>query len=133
MDQKFMKKLTASILLAAVFAVLPPVQAQEQLISLSFEDAPLEQAVELYREWTGRTIIRQADLSAKITLKGRQLTQDEAKQAIETVLSMNGVALVPMGDKFLKVVPLVNACWEGREPNPFASEKKIFPYDFIRY
>ena len=124
-----MKKLTASILLAAVFAVLPPVQAQEQLISLSFEDAPLEQAVELYREWTGRTIIKQADLSAKITLKGRQLTQDEAKQAIETVLSMNGVALVPMGDKFLKVVPIANARQEGMEIRPFDSEKKYVPAD----
>ncbi len=124
-----MKKLTAQLLFAAVFAALLPVQAQEQLISLSFEDAPLEQAVELYREWTGRTIIRQADLSAKITLKGRQLTQDEAKQAIETVLSMNGVALVPMGDKFLKVVPIANARQEGMEIKPFDSEKKYVPAD----
>ena len=124
-----MKKLTFPRLLAALFAVLPPVQAQEQLISLSFEDAPLEQAVELYREWTGRTIIRQADLSAKITLKGRQLTQDEAKQAIETVLSMNGVALVPMGDKFLKVVPIANARQEGMEIKPFDAEKKYVPAD----
>ena len=124
-----MKKLTVPLLLAAVFAAVLPVQAQEQLISLSFEDAPLEQAVELYREWTGRTIIRQADLSAKITLKGRQLTQDEAKQAIETVLSMNGVALVPMGDKFLKVVPIAAARQEGMEIKPFDPEKKYVPAD----
>ncbi|MEI7850686.1 MAG: type II secretion system secretin GspD [Kiritimatiellales bacterium] len=124
-----MKKLTARLLFAALFAALLPVQAQQQLISLSFEDAPLEQAVELYREWTGRTIIRQADLSAKITLKGRQLTQDEAKQAIETVLSMNGVALVPMGDKFLKVVPIAAARQEGMEIQPFDSEKKYVPAD----
>ena len=124
-----MKKLTARLLFAAVFAALLPVQAQQQLISLSFEDAPLEQAVELYREWTGRTIIRQADLSAKITLKGRQLTQDEAKQAIETVLSMNGVALVPMGDKFLKVVPIAAARQEGMEIKPFDPEKKYVPAD----
>lgn len=122
-------KLTLRLLLAALFAAALPVRAQENLISLSFEDAPLEQAVELYREWTGRTVIKQADLSARITLKGRQLTQDEAKQAIETVLSMNGVALVPMGDKFLKVVPIANARQEGMEIKPFDPDQKYVPAD----
>jgi general secretion pathway protein D len=116
------------ILTAALLAAFPAA-AQEQLISLSFEDAPLEQAVELYREWTGRTVIKQADLSAKITLKGRQLTKDEAKQAIETVLSMQGVALVPMGEKFLKVVPIANARQEGMEIQPFDADKKYTQAD----
>ena len=123
-----MKTTWIMILTAALLAVLP-VSAQEQLISLSFEDAPLEQAVELYREWTGRTVIKQADLSARITLKGRQLTKDEAKQAIETVLSMQGIALVPMGDKFLKVVPIANARQEGMEIQPFDPDKKYTQAD----
>lgn len=119
------------LLLAALLLVSArPVGAQQQnLMSLSFEDTPLEMAVEMYREWTGRTIIKQADLSAKITLKGRQLTQDEAKQAIETVLAMHGIALVPMGDKFLKVVPIANARQEGMEIMPFDSEKKYTQAD----
>ncbi|NOU36010.1 MAG: type II secretion system secretin GspD [Kiritimatiellaceae bacterium] len=124
-----MKTTWITLLTAALLAIVFPAQAQEQLISLSFEDAPLEQAVELYREWTGRTVIKQADLSARITLKGRQLTQNEAKQAIETVLSMNGVALVPMGDKFLKVVPIANARQEGMEIKPFDAEKKYTEAD----
>ena len=123
-------KLIAPLLLTALLTGVFPVQAQdENLISLSFEDAPLEQAVELYREWTGRTVIKQADLSAKITLKGRQLTKDEAKQAIETVLAMQGVALIPMGDKFLKVVPIANARQEGMEIKPFDPEKKYTEAD----
>ncbi len=124
-----MKTTLGCLLTAALLAAALPVPAQEQLISLSFEDAPLEQAVELYREWTGRTVIKQADLSARITLKGRQLTKDEAKQAIETVLSMQGVALVPMGEKFLKVVPIANARQEGMEIQPFDSEKKYTQAD----
>ncbi len=123
-----MKNLTVPLLLAVLLAVLPA-RAEEQLISLSFEDAPLEQAIELYREWTGRTIIKQADVSARITLKGRQLTQNEAKQAIETVLAMNGIALVPMGEKFLKVVPIANARQEGLEVLPFDPEKKYTQAD----
>lgn len=118
--------LTALLSLSAVFA-----SAQEQLMSLSFEDAPLEQAVELYREWTGRTIIKQADLSARITLKGRQLTQAEAKQAIETVLAMHGIALVPMGEKFLKVVPIANARQEGMAIKPFDSEEEYTEADTL--
>lgn len=121
----FRKILFAALLIASAAS------AQEQLMSLSFEDAPIEQAVELYREWTGRTIIKQADLSARITLKGRQLTQDEAKQAIETVLAMNNIALVPMGDKFLKVVPIANARQEGMEIKPFDPEKKYTESDTL--
>ncbi len=124
-----MKTAYKILLVTALLAAVLPAQAQENLMSLSFEDAPLEQAVEMYREWTGRTIIKQADLSAKITLKGRQLTQEEAKQAIETVLAMNGIALVPMGDKFLKVVPIANARQEGMEIKPFDAEKKYVPAD----
>ncbi|MBM4152926.1 MAG: hypothetical protein FJ220_05335, partial [Kiritimatiellaceae bacterium] len=126
MLKRNLMKLLPRLLLAAILLLAFPAWAQEQLISLSFEDAPLEQAVELYREWTGRTVIKQADLSARITLKGRQLTQDEAKQAIETVLAMNGIALVPMGDKFLKVVPIGSARQEGMLLKPFDPEKQKY-------
>ncbi len=118
-------------LLVLVVLLVASADAQEQLMSLSFEDAPLEQAVELYREWTGRTIIRHADLSARITLKGRQLTQNEAKEAIETVLAMHGVALVPMGEKFLKVVSIASARQEGLEITPFDLEKKYSQADTL--
>ncbi|MFA5689381.1 MAG: type II secretion system secretin GspD [Kiritimatiellales bacterium] len=124
-----MKLKTLIIALLTVAAL--PVFSQQK-IQLSFEDAPLDQAVELYREWTGRTILKQADLSARITLKGRDLTQDEAKQAIETVLAMNGVALVPMGDKFLKVVPIANARQEGMEIRTFDPEDNTYvPADVL--
>ena len=99
------------------------VQAQQNMITLSFEDAPLDMVVEMYREWTGRIIIKQADLTAKVTLKGSQLTKEEAMQAIESLLANNGIALVPMGDKFLKVVPIANARQEGMPLQPFNSEE----------
>lgn len=123
-----MKKQTA-LLLVAVLLTAISAQAQQNLMSLSLEDAPLEQAVELYREWTGRILIVQGDLSPKITLKGRQITQDEAKQAIETVLAMNGIALVPMGEKFLKVVPIANARQEGMSIKPFDPEEEYVEAD----
>lgn len=124
MKNKFLLLLTLLLFTGGAQA-----QTSKQLMSLDFVDAPLEQAVELYRSWTGRTIIKQADLSAQITLKGRQLTQEEAKQAIETVLAMNGVALVPMGDKFLKVVPIATARQEGMSIQGFDPDKKYTQAD----
>ncbi len=42
---------------------------------------------------------------------------------------MNGVALVPMGDKFLKVVPIANARQEGMEIKPFDPDQKYAAAD----
>ena len=117
MKKRILYGITATLLLLA-----PALQAAERLFSQSFADAPLEMLVDFYNEWTGRTLIIQADLSPKITLKFSKLTKDEAMQAIETVLSMNGVALVKMGEKFLKVVPIANARQEGMELLPFDTE-----------
>ncbi|MBU1694789.1 MAG: type II secretion system secretin GspD [Verrucomicrobia bacterium] len=87
----------------------------DKLIALSFRDAPIDQVVTFYSEVTGRTLLRSQGLpGGNITLKGQtRLTQREALEAIESVLAMNGVSLVPMGDKFLKVVPISNARGEG--------------------
>jgi len=115
--------------LLTCLTLLAPALRAEQLFTQSFADAPLEMIVDFYNEWTGRTLIIQADLSQKITLKFSKLTKDEAMQAIETVLSMNGVALVPMGEKFLKVVPIANARQEGMEIQPFDQDKKFTAAD----
>ncbi|QHI70460.1 type II secretion system secretin GspD [Tichowtungia aerotolerans] len=106
-----------------------PPQKDEQLFSQSFADSPLEMLVDFYNEWVGRTLIIQADLSPTISLKFSKLTKKEAMQAIETVLAMNGVALVPMGEKFLKVVPIDSARQEGMSIKPFDPEESYVPAD----
>ncbi len=100
-----------------------PKPKDEKLYSQSFMDASLEQIIDFYNEWTGRTLIIQTDLSPTITLKFSKLTKDEAMQAIETVLAQNGVAFVPMGEKFLKVVPIATARQEGMAIEPFDQER----------
>ncbi len=94
-----------------------------QLISLAFQDAPVDQILDFYAQMTGRTLIRAPDIAkaAPITLRGQtRLTAEEARHAIETVLAINNVALVPMGEKFLKVVLSPAAAQEavpiGRDP-----------------
>ena len=123
-----MKKRMIFGLLTGLLMLAPALRA-EQLYNLSFADAPLEMLIDFYNEWTGRTLIIQADLSQKITLKSGKMTKEECMQAIETVLSMNGVALVPMGEKFLKVVPVANARQEGMAIQPFDPDKKYTAAD----
>ena len=86
----------------------------EKLISLNFRDAPLDQVLTFYSELTGRTLIKSPGINGTITLRGQtRLTQSEALEAIESVLAMNNVTMVPMGEKFFKVVQPTAARQEG--------------------
>ncbi len=77
----------------------------EKLVSLNFRDAPLDQVLDFYSDLTGRTMIKAPGVDAVITLRSQtRLSETEALQAIESVLAMHDVALVAMGDKFLRVV-----------------------------
>lgn len=82
----------------------------EPLIGLKYEAMDLDEVLKQYSEWTELAIMKAPNVPAvKITLKcPKRLPKREALLAIESVLAMNGVALVPMG-KFLKVVPIASA------------------------
>lgn len=75
--------------------------------ALKFEGAPVDIVLQTYAEVTGRTLLLAPDVpKATITLRSQSaLTKEEFLQAIETALVMNGVALQPVGEKFLKVLP----------------------------
>lgn len=92
----------------------PAAPGAEKLILLNFRDSPLDQVLEFVADLLGRTLIKSPGINATITLKSQtRLTVREAMQAIEAVLAMNNVSLVPMGDKFIKVVQTTAARQEG--------------------
>jgi len=74
-------------------------------------DETVAQVLELLQRWTGKTVLRPQALPANLyTLSlPAAATRDEALLAIETLLSLNGVAVIQQGDKFLKVVPNLTA------------------------
>ncbi len=99
--------------MAAVFYSLAPAvtyaqvvePASQQLILLAYEDTPVELVLEDYSEWAKRTLIKNPAIKGSITLKSHgKLTTREAMQAIESVFAMQNIALVPLGEKFLKIV-----------------------------
>ncbi|MEJ5238790.1 MAG: secretin N-terminal domain-containing protein [Limisphaera sp.] len=99
----------------------PPAQPPDDTIPAGTIDwvgaggADLEQVFEYYAKLTGRTILRPANLAAPpIKLRTEtDLTRREFIQALDSVLAMNGISMIPVGDKFVKAVPSAQANQEG--------------------
>ena len=85
---------------------MPPLLANnhEELQSFRFEGADIDTVMNQYCEWTGKTYLKTDAVQATITLKVDRLTTAESIQVVEAILAMNNIALVPMGEKFIKVV-----------------------------
>ena len=86
---------------------------------IDFRQATLDQVLDIYSMMVNRTVLRPASLAAPaITLRTQgQLTMKEGVQALSAVLGLNGVALIDVGDKFVKAVPQPQAPQEGQEPS----------------
>ncbi|HUC85481.1 MAG TPA: secretin N-terminal domain-containing protein [Candidatus Acidoferrales bacterium] len=82
---------------------------QDEMIQpglIDFEGVELTQVLDIYAKLVNKTLLRGALPDAKIILKTQTpLTKTEAIQALQAVLALNGVSLVNMGEKFVKVVP----------------------------
>ena len=81
-----------------------------------FEGAAVSAVLEYYATTLAhRSIIAPPNLPGLIFFRSQaDLTVEEAMQALETAMAMQaGIAVVPMGDKFLKVVNINSAKQEG--------------------
>jgi general secretion pathway protein D len=96
------------VVVAAPAAVpAPGLAGSDKVGPVLLRDETVAQVIELLQRWTGKTVLRPQALPANLyTLSlPATATRDEALLAIETLLSLNGVAVIQQGDKFLKVVP----------------------------
>lgn len=86
-------------------------------LKLKFSNTPLEIVLQDYSEKTGKTLLRAPGLPAPtFTLRSQgELTLEEYLKAVETVLGMHGIGLVPKDEKFMQVVPIAKAISEGSE------------------
>jgi general secretion pathway protein D len=92
---------------------------------------------------TGRSIIRPQALPSTegYTLTLPPMPKSETILALETLLTLNGIAVSPLGDKFLKVVPVGQARTEAPEmiqgstldlPPSGRVATKLFQLEFLR-
>ena len=85
------------------------------MADLQLVNMPIEQFLKIYADYVNRTILRQAALpNLNVTLEAQTpLTVEEAIQAMDSVLSLNGYTTIPVGEKFITFVPSANALQEG--------------------
>lgn len=96
----------------------PPAAAPEEMVGpIKLSEVDIDSMLNALEIYTGRTILRpQALPTAPYTLKlNKPVPKSEAITALETLLALNGVGVSPLGDKFLKVVPLAQVKNEAPE------------------
>jgi general secretion pathway protein D len=85
-----------------------PGLATPQIGAVKLRNESIDQVLDLLETWTGRTLLRPPALPAgsyTLTLN-EPVSRDEAVLALETLLNLNGIAVSPLGDRFLKVTAL---------------------------
>jgi general secretion pathway protein D len=81
-----------------------------------FQGMPLDQFLSVYAQVADRVVLRPYALpNTPITLDASQkrLTKSEAMHAMDTVLELNGITMINVGDKFVTAVPSQQALQEG--------------------
>ena len=72
---------------------------------INFQGVDLNQVLDIYAKYVGRTLLRANLPDVKIVLKTETpLTKTEVIQALQAVLALNNISVVNVGDKFVKVV-----------------------------
>jgi len=102
-------------------AAAPPAVADpNQIIPatvIQVQGMPLDQFFEIYSMVSGRTVLRPYALAGApqgITLKAQtDWTRQEAVFAMDAVLALNQIAMIPVDEKFVKAVPAQIAPTEG--------------------
>jgi general secretion pathway protein D len=132
----------------------PPAQAanaaskastDDDLVSLKLPDVDIDTVLSTLKLYSGKTILRPAQLP---TAPGgynlqidKPIPRSQAILYIETILAMNQIAVIPMGNDALKIVALTQARIEAPEliagstldmPPSSKIASKLFLLDFLR-
>lgn len=126
----------------AVPAMTAP--APEEIVGpVQMRGDTLDAVLFLVGKWTDRSIIRPQALPATegYTITLPAMPKSEAVLALETMLDLSGIAVTPLGDRFLKVMPLGQAKTEAPQmiegstldlPPSGRIASKLFVLDFLR-
>ena len=132
----------APVLAPAVPAAMSP--APEEIVGpVQMRGDTLDAVLFLVGKWTDRSIIRPQALPATegYTITLPAMPKSEAVLALETMLDLSGIAVTPLGDRFLKVMPLGQAKTEAPQmiegsaldlPPSGRIASKLFVLDFLR-
>jgi general secretion pathway protein D len=92
---------------------------------IRFQELELGQFLDFYADLAGKTLLKspQVPLTTKITVRNTTaLTKEEAIDALNTILGLNQIAMIPEGEKFIKVIPQGNV---AQEATPFSTNSYL--------
>lgn len=106
-------------------------------------DAPLDAVLQLLELYSGRSVLRPAALPATTYnfVTRAPIPKAEAILALETLLNLNQIGIAPLGDKFIKVVPIASLRAESPDliegsaldlPPSGRVASKVFTFQFVR-
>lgn len=103
-------------------------------LSVNFHAAPIDLVLQTYADFVHRTLLRSPSINQQATItlvQQNPLTKTELIQAMDAVLAMNNIAMVPIGDKFIKVVPVTDVQGAGMTINDMNASMlpEFGPYD----
>lgn len=100
----------------------------DEPIEFDWMNADMSQVLSKYSELTHRSAIMQQGIQGMITFRSSgPLSTEEAIGALESVMLINGYAVVPMGEKFFKLVPSIYGPQEGLPV--FTEDAKMQQFD----
>lgn len=76
----------------------------DTLVDFVHNQSDLDLVMEQYCDWTDKIYLKTDGVKASITVKATKIPISEAIKVTEAILAMNNIALVPMGEKYVKVV-----------------------------
>ncbi len=90
--------------------------------SANYQKAPVNTILDLYEQLSGKRLIRDANLDGvpPVSLNATGLSKPETIKMIESVLLLNGVAIIPVDEQNLKVVTV------GTNKNPRSEGVKVY-------
>ncbi len=120
----------------------PGVDLNQQVGELVITDMQLPDVLSMVQNFTGKPVLQQAGVGAQPVTFNSQgpLTRGQAITVLESLLALNGVAIVPLGDDYLKAVPAISAgnnapsLIEGSTLDMTPSQRvfsKIFTLDYL--
>lgn len=92
-----------------------PLDPKEIVGPVILVDESLPQVIALLEKFSGKMVLRTQTLPVlKVNFNGTEvLTREQAVLALESLLTINGVSIVPQGDGFLKATPVATSSLES--------------------
>jgi general secretion pathway protein D len=104
--------------LASVNPDAPVKNPDDMIPVIDLKDMPIEQFLDVYATYSGRTVLRSAAiaplLKATVSLRIQTpMRRSELIVAMDTLLSLNNITMIPIGDRLVSAVGNATATTEG--------------------